>query len=68
MNRRNKIDRRSWGKTKPFPFKDSSGEWVRTDRRILLGRRRNSIESVWQELEELYDFPAIMQSSGRHDA
>jgi hypothetical protein len=67
VNRRDKNDRRSWGKTKPFPFKDSSGEWVRKDRRVLLGRRRNSIESVWQELEELYDFSAIMDSSRRLD-
>lgn len=62
MDRRNKKDRRSWGETRPFPFRDSDGQRVASERRVQHGRRRNSIEGVWEELQDLYDFPGMMKT------
>jgi hypothetical protein len=67
MGRRNKKDRRSWGEARPFPFRDSDGQKVTSERRVLHGRRRNSIEGVWDELEQLYDFPGMLKSLDDQD-
>jgi hypothetical protein len=55
MHRRSEKDRRARGKTKSFPLRDSGGQWIQADRRVLAGRRSNSIECVRDELGELFD-------------
>ena len=44
MDDRRKRERRSWGITPTFPFYDSSGTFVRSDRRKLAERRVGNIQ------------------------
>ncbi len=53
MERRSGKDRRRPGPTPRFPFRDSHGQWVTSDRRRLADRRLNGLsnELFWQQME-----------------
>ena len=50
MAKRSRQDRRCRAGRTNFPFRDSSGELVREDRRRLADRRLSGIEVEWLEM------------------